>query len=75
MVFIVGLSGEYVSNIVSPASSSSSTSSDDSDVRVLDEAIDLRMNAVMPSVGPHTIGVPGEQFSFFIDFMFDRSWR
>ena len=54
-----GLSGEYVSNIVSPASSSSSTSSDDSDVRVLDEAIDLRMNAVMPSVGPHTIGVPG----------------
>ena len=54
-----GLSGEYVSNIISPASSSSSTSSDDSDVRVLDEAIDLRMNAVMPSVGPHTIGVPG----------------
>ncbi|XP_015439121.1 PREDICTED: E3 ubiquitin-protein ligase Topors-like [Dufourea novaeangliae] len=54
-----GLSNEYVSNIVSPASSSSSISSDDSDVRVLDEAIDLRMNAVAPSTGPHTINVPG----------------
>ncbi|XP_076242047.1 uncharacterized protein LOC143184013 [Calliopsis andreniformis] len=54
-----GLSGEYAPNVVSPTSSSNSSSSDDSDVRVLDEAIDLRMNTVMPSVGPHTIGVPG----------------
>ncbi|XP_053982284.1 E3 ubiquitin-protein ligase Topors-like [Hylaeus anthracinus] len=54
-----GFSNEYVSNVVSPPSSSSSTSSDDSDVRVLDEAIDLRMNVVTPSVGPHTISIPG----------------
>ncbi|XP_076624214.1 uncharacterized protein LOC143343314 [Colletes latitarsis] len=54
-----GFSNEYVSNVVSPASSSSSTSSDDSDVRVLDEAIDLRMNVVTPSSGPHTISIPG----------------
>ncbi|XP_031832581.1 uncharacterized protein LOC116426965 [Nomia melanderi] len=54
-----GLSNEYVSNVVSPASSSSSISSDDSDVRVLDEAIDLRTNTVTPSAGPHAISVPG----------------
>ncbi|XP_076655211.1 uncharacterized protein LOC143360349 [Halictus rubicundus] len=54
-----GISREYVSNIDSPASSSNSISSDDSDVRVLDEAIDLRMNTVTPSTGPHTISVPG----------------
>lgn len=59
-MFVIGLSNEYVSNIVSPPSSSSSTSSDDSDVRVLDEAIDLRMNVVTPSVGPHTISIPGK---------------
>nr|XP_034180553.1 E3 ubiquitin-protein ligase Topors-like [Osmia lignaria]XP_034180555.1 E3 ubiquitin-protein ligase Topors-like [Osmia lignaria]XP_034180556.1 E3 ubiquitin-protein ligase Topors-like [Osmia lignaria]XP_034180557.1 E3 ubiquitin-protein ligase Topors-like [Osmia lignaria] len=54
-----GLSNEYLSNIISPASSSNSSSSDDSDVRVLDEAIDLRMNTEMPSVGPHGISIPG----------------
>ncbi|XP_076293628.1 uncharacterized protein LOC143215404 [Lasioglossum baleicum] len=55
-----GLSREYVPNIDSPASSSqNSISSDDSDVRVLDEAIDLRMNTVAPSTGPHTFNVPG----------------
>ncbi|KOX79551.1 hypothetical protein WN51_02817 [Melipona quadrifasciata] len=54
-----GLSNEYVSNILSPTSSSTSTSSDDSDIRVLDEAIDLRTNTDMPSVGPHTINMPG----------------
>ncbi|XP_050592736.1 E3 ubiquitin-protein ligase Topors isoform X1 [Bombus affinis] len=59
VIFIIGLSNEYVSHILSPASSSTSTSSDDSDVRVLDEAIDLRMNTDMPSVGPHTINMPG----------------
>lgn len=60
IIFIIGLSNEYVSHILSPASSSTSTSSDDSDVRVLDEAIDLRMNTDMPSVGPHTINMPGK---------------
>ncbi|CAD1478421.1 unnamed protein product [Heterotrigona itama] len=54
-----GLSNEYVSNILSPTSSSTSTSSDDSDIRVLDEAIDLRTNTDLPSVGPHTINMPG----------------
>lgn len=54
-----GLSNEYVSSVLSPAPSSASTSSDDSDVRVLDEAIDLRMNTEMPNVGPHTINMPG----------------
>ncbi|XP_033336680.2 uncharacterized protein LOC117226462 [Megalopta genalis] len=54
-----GISNEYVPNIDSPTSSSNSISSDDSDVRVLDEAIDLRMNTVTPSTGPHTISVPG----------------
>ncbi|XP_076763577.1 E3 ubiquitin-protein ligase Topors [Xylocopa sonorina] len=54
-----GLSNEYVSNVLSPTSSSTSTSSDDSDVRVLDEAIDLRMNTEIPSVGPHAISMPG----------------
>uniref|UniRef100_V9IG98 RING-type E3 ubiquitin transferase n=1 Tax=Apis cerana TaxID=7461 RepID=V9IG98_APICE len=53
-----GLSNEYVSSVLSPAPSSASTSSDDSDVRVLDEAIDLRMNTEMPNVGPHTINMP-----------------
>ncbi|XP_012139770.2 uncharacterized protein LOC100876127 isoform X2 [Megachile rotundata] len=53
------LSNEYVSHVFSPASSNNSNSSDDSDVRVLDEAIDLRMNAEMPSVGPHGISMPG----------------
>ncbi|CAK9817348.1 E3 ubiquitin-protein ligase Topors [Anthophora quadrimaculata] len=50
---------EYISDMnISPANTS--TSSDDSDVRVLDEAIlDLRMNTEMPGVGPHTINMPG----------------
>ncbi|CAL7933354.1 unnamed protein product [Xylocopa violacea] len=56
-----GLSNEYVSNVLSPTSSSTSTStsSGDSDVRVLDEAIDLRMNTQIPSFGPHAISMPG----------------
>lgn len=62
IIFIIGLSNEYVSNVSSPASSSNSSSSDDSDVRVLDEAIDLRMNTEMPSVGPHGISIPGKFF-------------
>lgn len=65
VIFIIGLSNEYVSHILSPASSSTSTSSDDSDVRVLDEAIDLRMNTDMPSVGPHTINMPGKTLICF----------
>lgn len=62
IIFIIGLSNEYVSSVLSPAPSSASTSSDDSDVRVLDEAIDLRMNTEMPNVGPHTINMPGKSF-------------
>ncbi|XP_017884873.1 E3 ubiquitin-protein ligase Topors [Ceratina calcarata] len=54
-----GLSNEYVSNVLSPTSSSSSFGSDDPDIRVVDEAIDLRMNTEIPSVGPHTINLPG----------------
>lgn len=66
------MSNEYVSHILSPASSSTSTTSDDSDVRVLDEAIDLRMNTDMPSVGPHTINMPGKThlFSLFVSLFY-----
>ncbi|KAG7210398.1 hypothetical protein KM043_011930 [Ampulex compressa] len=53
-----GLSNEYVPNVVS-TSSDSSTTSDDSDIRVLDEAIDLRVNTEVPGVGPHPISMPG----------------
>ncbi|XP_011139582.1 E3 ubiquitin-protein ligase Topors [Harpegnathos saltator] len=68
-----GLSNEYAPRIVSPTSSTSSSSSsssshisflsDNSDVRILeDEAIDLRVNTVMPTVlpmsqpGPSAVG-------------------
>lgn len=56
---MIGLSRDYVPHVVSPVSSSSSTSSDDSDVHVLDEAIDLRVNAELPGVGPHPVNMPG----------------
>ncbi|XP_012228103.1 E3 ubiquitin-protein ligase Topors [Linepithema humile] len=59
-----GLSNEYA-RIVSPtpsstsSSSSSSITSDNSDVRILDEAIDLRVNTEMPSTISHPISMPG----------------
>lgn len=59
-----GLSNEYSTRIVSPTlsnnnSRSSSATSDNSDVRILDEAIDLRVNTEMPSTIPHSISMPG----------------
>ncbi|XP_072748525.1 uncharacterized protein [Anoplolepis gracilipes] len=58
-----GLSNEYSNRIVSPISSSTSSSSsitsDNSDVRILDEAIDLRVNTEMPSTIPNSINMPG----------------
>ncbi|CAL1686474.1 unnamed protein product [Lasius platythorax] len=58
-----GLSNEYATRIVSPIlsnnSSSSSTTSDNSDVRILDEAIDLRVNTELPSTINHSISMPG----------------
>ncbi|KAM0737533.1 E3 ubiquitin-protein ligase Topors [Formica fusca] len=60
-----GLSNEYATRIVSPISSSTSSSSsitsDNSDVRILDEAIDLRVNTEMPTLPtiPHSISIPG----------------
>ncbi|EZA52465.1 hypothetical protein DMN91_012177 [Ooceraea biroi] len=69
-----GLSNEYTARILSPASSSSTTStsttssnssitSDYSDVRILDEAMDLRVNVEMPPTAPrsasHPISMPG----------------
>ncbi|XP_011630126.1 E3 ubiquitin-protein ligase Topors-like [Pogonomyrmex barbatus] len=67
-----GLSNEYVTRIESPtssinsnnisrssSSSNSSLISDNSDVRILDEAIDLRVNAEMPNTLPHSISMPG----------------
>ncbi|KYQ56457.1 hypothetical protein ALC60_04534 [Trachymyrmex zeteki] len=59
-----GLSNEYATRIESPTSSSSSSSSsslvfDNSDVRILAEAIDLRINTEMPNTLPHPISMPG----------------
>ncbi|EGI62177.1 E3 ubiquitin-protein ligase Topor [Acromyrmex echinatior] len=59
-----GLSNEYATRIESPTSSSSSSSSsslvfDNSDVRILAEAIDLRINAEMPNTLAHPISMPG----------------
>ncbi|KYM94807.1 hypothetical protein ALC62_14402 [Cyphomyrmex costatus] len=69
-----GLSNEYATRIESPTSSSSSSSTtstssssssssnltlDNSDVRILTEAIDLRINAEMPNTLPHPISMPG----------------
>ncbi|XP_050460237.1 E3 ubiquitin-protein ligase Topors-like [Cataglyphis hispanica] len=59
-----GLSNEYTTRILSPASSSSSSiTSDNSDVRILDEAIDLRVNTEMPILPTipyiHSISIPG----------------
>lgn len=54
-----GLSNEYVPLVTSPSSSGSSTSND-SDVQVVDETIDTgRLNVEMPRVGPHTVEMPG----------------
>ncbi|XP_012276851.1 E3 ubiquitin-protein ligase Topors isoform X2 [Orussus abietinus] len=45
---------------VPPSSSRSSTSSDDSEVRVLDETINTAGPSIeVPSVGPHTVDMPG----------------
>lgn len=60
------MSREYSSQVVSPVSSSSSSSSDDSDVHVLDEAIDLRVNAELPGVGPHPVNMPGNDRNIII---------
>ncbi|GAB1869964.1 E3 ubiquitin-protein ligase Topors [Camponotus japonicus] len=60
-----GLSNEYATRIFSPTpsspSSSSSIASDNSDVRILDEAIDLRVyrNTEMPNTISHSINMPG----------------
>ncbi|XP_066583728.1 E3 ubiquitin-protein ligase Topors-like [Prorops nasuta] len=59
VTYMRGLSNEYVPRIVSPTSSSNSSSTEDSDVRVLDEAIDLSINFDLPSVGPHMNNMPG----------------
>ncbi|XP_015585416.1 E3 ubiquitin-protein ligase Topors [Cephus cinctus] len=67
-----GLSNSYVRRISSPSSSSSDATSDDSDVRVLDETIEMdRLNYELPSTGPHTVDMPGpsnvrQAFSFEI---------
>ena len=63
---IIGLSNEYATRIESPTSSSNSSSSsslvfDNSDVRILAEAIDLRINAEMPNTLPHPISMPGKK--------------
>lgn len=69
-----GLSNEYTPRVVSPVSSSSSISSnsnissnislasDNSDIRILDEAIDLRVNTVMPNVLPFPMNQPGKNY-------------
>lgn len=59
-----GLSNEYATHIESPTSSSVSSSSssltfDNSDVRILAEAIDLRVNAEMSNTLPNPINMPG----------------
>lgn len=60
MMFFLGLSNDIVPQIISPTSSSSSSTSEDSDVRVVDEAMDLRVNNPRhPPVGPHAINMPG----------------
>lgn len=65
LMSVTGLSNEYVPRVVSPisnSSSSSSATSENSDVRILDEAIDLRVNnPQMPLVLPHSISMPGKQ--------------
>lgn len=64
-----GLSNEYVPLVTSPSSSGSSTSND-SDVQVVDETIDpSRLNNEMPGVGPHTVDMPGIQFYFPYTFI------
>ena len=58
-----GLSNEYVPRILSPISSSSSMTSDDSDVRVVDEPVDRRgLNIRFSAVMPHSIDMPGKLF-------------
>lgn len=66
---VTGLSNEYTTRILSPASSSSSSiTSDNSDVRILDEAIDLRVNTEMPILPtiPHSISIPGKILTNYI---------
>lgn len=58
-IYFTGLSNEYVPLVTSPSSSSSGTSND-SDIQVVDETIDAsRLNTEMPRVGPHTVEMPG----------------
>jgi len=63
------LSNEYATRIFSPTpsspSSSSSIASDNSDVRILDEAIDLRVyrNTEMPNTISHSINMPGKKIN------------
>ena len=55
-----GLMNEYVPRILSPVSSSSSMTSDDSDVRVLDDTIDRRgLNIRFSAMMPPPIDMPG----------------
>lgn len=65
IISIIGLSNEYATRIESPTSSSVSSSSsltfDNSDVRILAEAIDLRVNTEMPNTLPHLISMPGKK--------------
>lgn len=65
-IFVIGLSNEYATRIVSPISSSTSSSSiasDNSDVRILDEAIDLRVNTEMPNIISPSINMPGKKIN------------
>lgn len=62
----IGLSNEYAPRVISPSPTSSSSSnislaSDNSDIRILDEAIDLRVNTVMPTVLPLPMSQAGKK--------------
>lgn len=50
-----------VSSSSSSSSSSSNLTSDNSDVRILAEAIDLRVNAEMPTTLPDAFNMPGKR--------------
>lgn len=73
MVWVDGFSNEYVPRALSP--SSSSTSSTDSDVRVVNDSLDTYRFYRMPSAGPHLIDMPGKllRIVLFFSLLFSLS--